>query len=81
MLLRHNKRLYVSLTSSCSGGSSAVATVRIDGQTAQGGSAGVIKYTGGTSQIHEMCRPEKSGECFDCCQGIKFAISGSSYIL
>ncbi len=60
-----------------------MVTVNIDGQTAHGGSAGVIVYTGGTSQISEMCTPEKSGECFDCCQGfeISFAIAVMRVIL
>ncbi len=46
-----------------------MVSVSVDGQTIHGGSAAVIVYSGGTSQVAEMCRPEKSGECFDCCQG------------
>jgi hypothetical protein len=70
--------MYINLNTGGSGGDSAVVTVTIDGQTTHGGSAGVIKYYGGTSQISEICRPEKSGECFDCCQGFEFATSASS---
>ncbi len=73
--MKTTKSMYVSLNTGFSGGNSAVVFVSIDGQSTQGGSAGVIVYTGGTSQIAEMCRPEKSGECFDCCQGFEFALS------
>ena len=60
---------YHPLSTDCTGGDSAVVSVSVDGQTIHGGSAAVIVYSGGTSQVAEMCRPEKSGECFDCCQG------------
>lgn len=75
------KCVQFSLTYACSGGASAVVTVSVDGQSANGGSAGVIVYTGGTSQISDLCRPEKSGECFDCCQGFEFAPSAISIMI
>jgi len=53
------------------GGESVVVSITVDGQTVQGSPASSIEFTGGTSMVSRHCRPEKTGECFDCCQGLK----------
>ena len=51
------------------GGVSAVVTVTVDGQTTQGSLETSIRYSGPTVMVSALCRSERTGECFDCCQG------------